>query len=290
MNIIESPQELQKLIKTWHVEGKSVGLVPTMGALHAGHLSLCERARSENDRFVASVFVNPSQFGPHEDLRQYPRPFERDCELLEAAGCDVIFAPTPAAMYGPEAPHSSRSHGIHTWVDVAKLGEIWEGVVRPGHLRGVATVVTMLLNIARPDRAYFGEKDYQQLKVIERLVQDLHFDTKIVACETVREADGLALSSRNVYLAPDEREASVLLSQALLHGVELAKNGERDIAALGRAMQGICERDALVSVQYIAIVDAETLNPIERLDGRVGRVLIAARVGHTRLIDNFPIQ
>jgi pantoate--beta-alanine ligase len=290
MEIIESPHEMQQLVKKWRCSGESIGFVPTMGALHAGHMALCERAKNENDRFVASVFVNPSQFGPNEDLMQYPRPFKHDCGLLREAGCDVIFAPSSTAMYGKSDEHNSHTHGIHTWVDVAKLGEIWEGVVRPGHLRGVSTVVTMLFNIVKPDRAYFGEKDYQQLKVIERLVRDLHFDIDIVACETVREADGLAMSSRNVYLAPDEREAAVLLSTALKCGVELAHNGERDISVLGREMQSICEQNALIAVQYIAVVDAETLSPVEKLDGQPARILIAARVGHTRLIDNYAIQ
>ncbi|HEX8834323.1 MAG TPA: pantoate--beta-alanine ligase, partial [Abditibacteriaceae bacterium] len=252
------------------------------------------RARAENARFIASVFVNPTQFGPNEDLKQYPRPFERDCELLREAGCDAIFAPSIEAMYGNTTDEQTHANGAHnhipqTWVEVSKLGEIWEGVVRPGHLRGVATVVAKLFNIVMPQRAYFGEKDYQQLKVIEHLVRDLHYDIEIVGVPTVREADGLALSSRNAYLAPDEREAAVLLFQALKHGAELAAGGERDVAKLGEAMQEICERDALVAVQYIAIVDAETLAPLGDLNESPARALIAARVGSTRLIDNIAI-
>jgi pantoate--beta-alanine ligase len=295
MQIIQSPQEMQTLTKNWGCGGLQIGFVPTMGALHEGHLALARRARAECDKFVASVFVNPTQFAPHEDLKQYPRPFDHDCELLQEAGCDVIFAPTPRDIYGDEfaegkaSPASTHFHSAHTFVEVSRLGEVWEGTVRPGHLRGVATVVAILFNIVRPSRAYFGEKDYQQLKVVQSMVRDLHFGIEIVPCETVREADGLAMSSRNAYLAPDEREAARALYQALSTGARMARDGLHDVAKLGVAMQQICEAHPLVSLQYIAAVDAETLASLGQLDGRPARILIAARVGSTRLIDNIAI-
>ncbi|HEX8234755.1 MAG TPA: pantoate--beta-alanine ligase [Abditibacteriaceae bacterium] len=295
MQIIQSPQEMQALSKNWGCGGLQIGFVPTMGALHEGHLALARRARSECDKFVASIFVNPTQFAPHEDLGRYPRPFEHDCEALREAGCDVIFAPTPRDIYGDEfaqgkaSPASTHFHSAHTYVEVSRLGEVWEGTVRPGHLRGVATVVSILFNIVRPSRAYFGEKDYQQLKVVQRLVRDLHFGIEIVPCDTVREPDGLAMSSRNAYLAPDEREAACALYQALRTGAQMAHDGEHDVAKLGVAMQQICEAHPLVSLQYIAAVDAETLASLGQLDGRAARILIAARVGSTRLIDNIAI-
>ncbi|HEX8549965.1 MAG TPA: pantoate--beta-alanine ligase [Abditibacteriaceae bacterium] len=278
MKIIKSPQEMQSWSRGRACEGKKLGFVPTMGALHAGHLALCERAKQENDGFAASIFVNPTQFGANEDLKKYPRPFERDCELLQDLGCEVLFAPETDAMY--------QKGGTQTWVEVARLGEVWEGVVRPGHLRGVATVVAKLFNIVQPARAYFGEKDFQQLKVIEHLARDLNFSVEIVPCETVREADGLALSSRNAYLAPDEREAALFLSQALFAARDMAQNGERDAMKLGATMQEICERSALVAVQYIAVVEEETLAQLETLQEHA-RALIAARVGSTRIIDNI---
>ncbi|MBV9468858.1 MAG: pantoate--beta-alanine ligase [Abitibacteriaceae bacterium] len=291
MQIIETPQQMQALSAEWRCSGQTVGFVPTMGALHEGHLSLVRAARSQCQKVVASVFVNPTQFGPQEDLDQYPRPFEHDCELLREEGCDAIFAPSVAAMYGAAAlKHEPHAYESHTFVEVSKLGDVWEGVIRPGHLRGVATVVTKLFNIVRPQRAYFGEKDYQQLKVIECLVRDLNFDIEIVPLPTVREADGLALSSRNAYLAPAERAAATALYQALSQAAAMVQQGERDIAVLGAAMEKICDAQPLVKVQYITIVDAETLAPLDRLEDSPARVLIAAKVGETRLIDNIALS
>ena len=215
MQIIRDIEEMQDLARERRVNS-SIGLVPTMGALHAGHAKLVERARAENDLLVASIFVNPLQFGPSEDLERYPRPFERDCEQLEAAGCDFVFAPDTNAMYGEESGNHAAGHTV---VEVLKLGDLWEGAVRPGHLRGVATVVCKLFNIVTPTRAYFGEKDFQQLRVIQVMVRDLNFAIEIVPVPTVREADGLALSSRNAYLSPDERIAAPALYRALQHGV-----------------------------------------------------------------------
>lgn len=287
MQIIETPLQMQQLSRSWCCGSHEIGLLPTMGALHAGHLALARRARAENERFVASIFVNPTQFGSHEDLSRYPRPFERDCALLQEAGCDAVFAPSPAAMYG-SGEHTA--HETHTIVEVARLGDIWEGVTRPGHLRGVATVCAKLFNIVSPQRAYFGEKDYQQLRVIEQMVHDLNFPLQIVPCATVREDDGLALSSRNAYLSEDERPRASVLFRAMQCGIERAQNGERDVRRLGEAMEEVLRSEPEVAVQYLTVVDARTLEPLVELDGRPARILIAARVGQTRLIDNVAIS
>ena len=290
MIIIESPHEMQQLAGQWRCAGEMIGFVPTMGALHEGHLSLARAARLQCGKSVASIFVNPIQFGPQEDLDKYPRTFESDRALLEAAGCDVLFAPTVAAMYGVQGLGHSENGDSHTFVEVTPLGEMWEGAVRPGHMRGVATVVAKLFNIVRPHHAYFGEKDYQQLKVLQRMARDLNFEVEVVGLPTVREADGLALSSRNVYLSPEERQAARGLYQALQTAQSLARAGETHIAALSAAMQQICDADPLITVQYIAVVDGESLTPLDRLDDRPARALIAARVGNTRLIDNLELE
>ncbi len=292
MQIIESPREMHSLCAQWRCENQSIGFVPTMGALHDGHLELCRRARREQDKFVASIFVNPLQFGAGEDLAKYPRPFERDLELLEKSGCDAIFAPSEDIMYGAaQLTHGHAPPGVPTtFVEVSVLGEIWEGVARPGHLRGVATVVAKLFNIVGPTAAYFGEKDYQQLKLIEHMARDLNFFIEVVPVPTVRETDGLALSSRNAYLTSAERAAAPALFRALNCAAKKAKAGERDITVLGQVMQRICEAEPLISVQYITVVDAETLAPLHHLDGTPARALIAARVGKTRLIDNLMLD
>ncbi|HEY0074399.1 MAG TPA: pantoate--beta-alanine ligase [Abditibacteriaceae bacterium] len=289
MLIIESPQEMQALCAQWKCQGNTIGFVPTMGALHEGHLELCRRARQEHSKFVASIFVNPLQFGPNEDLQKYPRPFERDCDLLRQSGCDALFAPPLDAMYGTGITNGHAAQGVpHTFVEVAVLGEVWEGVTRPGHMRGVATVVAKLFNIVGPTAAYFGEKDYQQLKIIEQMVRDLDFPLEVAPVSTVRESDGLALSSRNAYLNEAERQAAPALYRALCKGRELAQNGERDVTILGCAMQEICDAEPLISVQYITVVDPQTLAPLHTLEGPA-RVLIAARVGNIRLIDNIEV-
>ncbi len=280
---------MQERAQSWRCQGRAVGLVPTMGALHQGHLSLVRRARRENERVVASVFVNPTQFAPHEDLSRYPRPFEHDRDLLEASGVDVLFAPTPLGMYGvPSLEEWLRS--AHASVEVSRLGEMWEGAARPGHLRGVATVVAKLFNVCGPTRAYFGEKDFQQLRVIERMVADLLFPLAVVAAPTVREPDGLALSSRNAYLTPEERGAAPVLFRAMQEGARLASHGERDVAVLGRAMQQLIEAEPRASLQYLAIVEPSGLEPLQILEAPgAARVLVAARLGSTRLIDNAPL-
>jgi pantoate--beta-alanine ligase len=288
MQIIESPQEMQQLSSAWKCDGQSIGFVPTMGALHQGHLALAERAREENSRFVASVFVNPLQFSVNEDLDKYPRRFEEDCTMLREAGCDAVFTPSVQTMYGTST-HEESLHLPHTYVEVALLGEVWEGVVRPGHLRGVATVVAKLFNIVLPQRAYFGEKDFQQLRIVQQLVSDLNFPISIVPVETVREADGLALSSRNAYLSAEERAAAKVLFCALSEGVARARAGETDVTELGVQMQQIIDKQPQIHVQYLTVVDAATLESLSHLDGRPARILIAARVGETRLIDNMPL-
>ncbi len=285
MRIVETPQEMQELSRLWRREGRTVGFVPTMGALHEGHLSLAHAARAQNDVFVASIFVNPLQFGSREDLDKYERPFKRDSRKLEEAGCDVLFAPSTEAMYGV----GDRGNASQTVVEVGELGGVLEGAVRPGHFRGVATIVAKLFNVVAPDRAYFGEKDYQQLKVIQGMVCDLFFDVEIVPGPTVREPDGLAMSSRNAHLSPEEREASAALYHALLKGASLAEGGERSAKALVEAMRRTCEAYPLVELQYAAVVDAETLEPLSELDGRPARALIAASIGGTHLIDTIAL-
>lgn len=285
MKILENPEAMRNLSESWRSEGLVVGLVPTMGALHEGHLSLIRRARAACDRVVVSIFVNPTQFGRGEDFETYSRPFERDSALLREEGCDVIFAPTVETMYGGSSLDLSPS-GERVYVEAGGLGEIWEGEARTGHMRGVATVVTMLLNIARPHRAYFGEKDYQQLKVIERLVRNLFFGIEIVPCPTVREPDGLAMSSRNVKLSPEERRAATVLQRALSAAANLKQQGESSVADLVAAMREVYDTEPLVSVQYAAVVNADTLAPLNSLEGGPARAIIAARVGETRLIDN----
>lgn len=284
MKVLGEPGEMRALAEGWRRGDLSVGLVPTMGALHAGHLSLVRRAREECDRVAVSIFVNPLQFGSAADLARYERPLERDRELLEEAGCDALFAPTVEAMYGGSGVAEAQ-----TVVEVGRLGEVLEGAVRPGHFRGVATVVAKLLNVAVPHRAYFGEKDYQQLKVVEGLVRDLLFGVEIVGCPTVREPDGLAMSSRNGRLGPEEREAALALSRALRAAAELARDGETDARGIEGAMLGVLEATPLVEPSYAAVVHAETLERLEALGGAPARALVAAEVGGTHLIDNTPL-
>lgn len=280
MRVFEKPEEMRDLSEAWRAEGLTVGFVATMGALHAGHLSLMQRARRENDRLVVSIFVNPTQFAGGEDYDTYARPFERDTALLSEEGCDALFAPSVETMYGGSSLKLSPS-GERLYVEAGGLGETWEGAARPGHMRGVATVVAMLFNIVRPHRAYFGQKDFQQLKVIERMVRDLFFGVEIVPCSTVREPDGLAMSSRNVNLSPAERAAALALSRALR-----AAKDHRDPKSAVAAMERICEAEELVRLRYAAVVDADTLAPLETFGAGEARALISADVGSTHLIDN----
>lgn len=283
MQVYETPGAVRRASEGWRAEGLSVGLVPTMGALHEGHLSLVERAAG-CDRVVASVFVNPTQFGAGEDFERYPRDLKRDAGMLSEAGCDALFAPDVGAMYG--AGGTDLLSGERTFVEVGRLGEVFEGAARPGHFRGVATVVAMLLLATRPHRAYFGEKDYQQLLVLKKMVRELHFGVEVVGCPIVREPDGLALSSRNAYLSSEEREAATALFRALETGRSLHRDGVRKTEEIEAAMMEVLLDEPLVRPDYAAVVDAESLAPLERLGESEARALVAATVGRTRLIDN----
>jgi pantoate--beta-alanine ligase len=259
--------------------GLSIGLVPTMGALHAGHLRLVEEARAASGLVVVSIFVNPTQFGPNEDFRRYPRSLEADLELCARGGADLIFAPAVEEMY-PDGPSS-------TFVEVPSLSDRLEGASRPGHFRGVATVVLKLFTIVGPDLAFFGAKDYQQLQVIRRMVADLDVPVEVRAVPTVREADGLAMSSRNRYLDGDQRRAAVVLSRALDRASEAVRGGERDADRVRQILRQTLESEPLASLDYAEVADADTLEPAREVGpGRVTVALIAARVGPARLIDN----
>lgn len=277
MNIHRAIPSLRRAVRGWRRAGRRIGLVPTMGALHEGHLSLIRQARRENDRVVVSIFVNPSQFGPGEDLARYPRPFARDRALCRREGVSVLFAPAPAALYPAR---------YQTWVTVEKLAQPLCGPFRPGHFRGVATVVLKLFNIVQPDRAYFGEKDFQQLRVIQQMAADLNVPVKIVACPTVREPSGLALSSRNAYLSPEERAAAPLLRRALRAAGQVLES-RRNAAHAKRAARNALRRIPGARVQYVEILDPDTL----AVPQNSGPVLLAAAVfvGRTRLIDNLRV-
>jgi len=277
---VASIEELRQAVSSARREGKTVGFVPTMGALHAGHLSLVHAACRRTGFVVVSVFVNPTQFGPGEDFDRYPRDLDRDLELLSAEGVEVVFTPSIEVMYGPEA-----DRGLAVSVDPGPLGERWEGAARPGHFRGVATVVTKLLDIVRPDLAFFGEKDYQQLVLVRRIVRDLNIPSGIVGCPIVRDQDGLALSSRNVYLTADERQRALALSRALEAAAEALAWGESSGDELASVMRAALEAMPGVDVDYAVVVDPETLRPLDVVD-RPARALVAGRVGAVRLIDN----
>ena len=261
-------------------EGRSAGLVPTMGALHAGHISLVRAALGECQPVIASIFVNPSQFGPNEDFQKYPRAFEADAQKLEDAGVDYLFAPEAAEIYPP---------GFRTWVNVEGLSDRLEGRVRPGHFRGVTTVVLKLLEIVQPQKAFFGRKDAQQARIIRQMARDLHLDSEIVVCPIVREADGLAMSSRNAYLNPKERRAATILFRALDGARASIARGERDALRITAAMREALRSEPLAEADYVELVDAETLDPVTRLRGAC-LALLAARVGPVRLIDNLLIE
>jgi len=260
-------------------EGRIVGLVPTMGALHEGHLSLVRRAQLECSSVIVSIFVNPTQFGPKEDLAKYPRTWDADLQKLEALGVDCIFAPEPSDVYPP---------GFRTYVNVEGLSERLEGRSRPGHFRGVSTVVLKLLEIAQPHFAYFGRKDAQQARIIQQMAGDLNLDSEIVVCPIVREADGLALSSRNAYLKPEERRAAAVLHRALEAARKEMAAGVRDTLQLQAAMRRVLDAEALASVDYAEIVDAESFETVTRVS-RPCYALLAVFFGGTRLLDNILI-
>jgi len=256
-----------------------VGFVPTMGALHEGHLALVRRARSENESVIVSIFVNPTQFGPQEDFATYPRDFQRDLNLLRVEGVDVVFAPEAEEMYPP---------GFSTWVEVEGLTERLEGAFRPGHFRGVATVVAKLFNITSPTRAYFGQKDAQQALVLKRMVADLNFGLELIVVPTVREPDGLAMSSRNVYLTPEERRSATILWRALSEAKKLWEEGERDAERLRRQMRELIQSEPRAQLEYVSVADAESLEELSEID-RPALVSLAVRLGRARLIDNITL-
>jgi pantoate--beta-alanine ligase len=277
MRVIRTVAELRAWSREARAAGKVVGLAPTMGALHEGHLSLVRAAKGSCGAVAASIFVNPTQFGPNEDFALYPRTFDADCAMLEAEGVDVVFAPAPEEMYRP---------GSTTFVEVAGLSDRLDGLSRPGHFRGVATVVAKLLIAAEPDRAFFGQKDAAQVAVLRRMTTDLGLPVEIVVCPIVREPDGLAMSSRNRYLSTEERRQALVLSRALEAVQGLAAGGEARVSALVDAARRVISSEPAVRVDYIAAVDWATLEPVELLV-QGGLFAIAAYVGTTRLIDNF---
>lgn len=280
MKIVNTINEVREAVKAWHKQGLTVGLVPTMGYLHEGHASLIARASKENDRVVVSDFVNPIQFAPNEDLASYPRDIDRDAKVCEENGADIIFHPTPEEMY-----HKDFS----TFVDITGPSEELCGKSRPIHFRGVCTVVSKLFLIVAPDRAYFGQKDAQQLAVIKRMVRDLNFDIEIVGCPIIREADGLAKSSRNTYLSPEERKAAVILHKALEKGKELVLNGEKSAKAVIDTVTQIINSEPLAKIDYVQVVDFPNIKVVEDINGDI-LTAVAVYIGKTRLIDNFIIE
>lgn len=278
MQVTKTVAETRALVKNWRKEGKTVGLVPTMGYLHEGHASLIRRCREENDIVVVSVFVNPTQFGPNEDLEAYPRDFQRDSALCASLGADLIFHPEPEDMYqNPCAYVSIETHSDNLC-----------GKSRPIHFRGVCTVVSKLFNIVSPDRAYFGQKDAQQLAIIKKMVKDLDFDIEIVGCPIIREEDGLAKSSRNTYLSPDERKAALCLSRAVRKGQEIISAGMESDSVLSE-MRKVIQAEPLARIDYVSMVDALTMQDVEKVDRDV-LVAMAVYIGKTRLIDNFSFE
>ena len=279
MRVVETCAEMMMLCRE---VPRPLGLVPTMGALHEGHLSLTRQARADNATMAASIFVNPTQFGPNEDFTTYPRSMERDLELLEAQGTDLVFAPLPPEVY-PD--------GFDTWIEPGAVAEGMEGAARPGHFRGVATVVAKLFTITRPDRAYFGQKDGQQVAVIRKMNADLNLGVDVVTMPTIREPDGLAMSSRNAYLTDEERAAAPVVYRALCAAESLWGTGERDANRLQAAALVELQREPLVSaVDYVSVVDAATMASLNALeDGRQAMIATASRLGSVRLIDNVVV-
>ena len=277
MKIAYTVEDVKPQVRQWKKEGLTVGLVPTMGYLHEGHESLIKRAAAENDRVVVSVFLNPTQFAPNEDLASYPRDFEADTKLCEGAGAALVFHPEPSEMYAEDAC---------TFVDMTAVTKELCGKSRPIHFRGVCTVVNKLMNISMADRAYFGQKDAQQLAVIRRMVRDLNMNVEVVGCPIVREADGLAKSSRNTYLSEEERKAGLVLSQAVKLGQKLVAEGEKSAAAVTGAMSELISAEPLAKIDYVSMVSWDSIEPVETIEGSV-LVAMAVYIGKTRLIDNF---
>lgn len=279
MQTLTTVTDLRAAIRELRPHQKRIGFVPTMGYLHAGHESLMRRAREECDMVVVSIFVNPTQFGPTEDLDKYPRDLARDEELCRRVGVDLIFHPEPAEMY---------PRGAATWVEVEGMTDIACGAMRPGHFRGVTTVCVKLFNIVRPDRVYFGEKDYQQVQIIRRMAKDLFLPLTVISVPTVREKDGLAMSSRNSYLSPTERQTARVVPRALQAAQQAVESGELEAANIHAAVERTVAAQPLARLQYAVVVDPETLQPLRILTNEA-RLLIAVFVGKTRLIDNCPL-
>lgn len=279
MKIVSTIEEVRAQVKEWRKEGLTIGFVPTMGYLHEGHASLIDAA-GENDRVIVSIFVNPMQFGPNEDLDSYPRDLEHDAKICKEHGADLIFHPTPQEMYG---------ESFYSYVDMNVLTAELCGLSRPVHFRGVCTVVAKLFNIVTPDKAYFGQKDAQQLAVIRRMAKDLNMPLSIVGCPIVREEDGLAKSSRNTYLSPEERKAALVLSRAVFLGKKMAEKGERDAEKILAAMRAEIEKEPLAEIDYVKMVDLETMQQVTAIEGGI-LTAIAVFIGKTRLIDNFMIE
>ncbi len=278
MQIIATVAELQSLTEKLRAEQKMIGFVPTMGALHEGHLNLVRAARAQSDIVIASIFVNPTQFAPHEDLSRYPRDLEGDARRLQPLGVDYLFTPTPAEIYPA---------GFSTYVTVEGLSELLEGASRPRHFRGVTTVLTILFQLVRPHFVFMGQKDAQQTIIVKKMVQDLRLPTEIIVLPTTREADGLAMSSRNQYLSPTERAAAPVLYRALSHAQKLFANGERNAAKILSALQNLIAAQPQAQIDYIAINDAKTLMPLEGIIENGALISLAVRFGKTRLIDNL---
>lgn len=277
MNIATTVEQAKQTVRQWKAEGLTVGLVPTMGYLHEGHESLIKRAVAECDRVMVSVFLNPIQFAPNEDLATYPRDFDADTVLIENAGADLVFHPEPSELYAPDAC---------TFVNVEGITSELCGKTRPTHFRGVCTVVSKLMNISQADRAYFGQKDAQQLAVVRRMVRDLNMNVEVVGCPIVREEDGLAKSSRNTYLSPAERKAALVLSRAVREGQRLMEEGERDAKTILGTMRAIIEAEPLARIDYVEMVSWDGIKPVDVADSSV-LVAMAVYIGKTRLIDNF---
>ncbi len=277
MNIVNTIQEVRESVKTWRTEGLTVGFVPTMGYLHEGHQSLIHRAVKENDRVVVSIFINPLQFGEKEDLDCYPKDLEKDSIVCSSAGAHMVFHPKQEEMYGED---------FCTFVDMDDLTDTLCGKSRSGHFRGVCTVVTKLFHIVKPDRAYFGQKDAQQVAVIQRMVRDLNMDIEIIPCETVREEDGLAKSSRNIHLNQEERRASIILQEALKMAEEKIASGISSSFEIQKSIREKIDSEKLAKLDYAEIVDLQTLKPIDRIE-EPALIAAAIYIGKTRLIDNF---
>ena len=280
MDIKYTVKDIREQVNKWKKEGLTIGFVPTMGYLHEGHRSLIEAARANNNKVVVSIFVNPMQFAPTEDLESYPRDLEKDAKLCEEVGVDLLFHPEPSEMY---------TDGFCSYVDMNGLTTELCGRTRPIHFRGVQTVVLKLFNIVKPDRAYFGQKDAQQLAVIKRMVTDLNVDVEVIGCPIIREADGLAKSSRNTYLSSEERKAALILSKSLKLGYELIKNGETDSKAVIKAISDSISTEPLAKIDYVDVVDFGTITPVDKI-GKSVLVAIAVYIGKTRLIDNFIME